>query len=218
MEGLQAALKQQPDIIVSDVVMPEMDGFTLVKNLKGNSNTNHIPVVLLTSKIEHSDRIRGLDKGADAYLTKPFVVDELLTLISNLITNRILLKGKFSGAQAQEDKVKSIEVKSNDELLMERLMNIINAHLDDPELNVEMLAERVGLSRVQLHRRLKELTGIPASEFIRNIRLKQSRDSFEKIKKMNISQTAYAVGLSIIPTSRQPLKKLLMGFLLRTIS
>ena len=73
MEGLQAALKQQPDIIVSDVVMPEMDGFTLVKNLKGNSNTNHIPVVLLTSKIEHSDRIRGLDKGADAYLTKPFV-------------------------------------------------------------------------------------------------------------------------------------------------
>ncbi|WP_443777294.1 hybrid sensor histidine kinase/response regulator transcription factor [Bacteroides clarus] len=193
MEGLQAALKQQPDIIVSDVVMPEMDGFTLVKKLKGNSNTNHIPVVLLTSKIEHSDRIRGLDKGADAYLTKPFVVDELLTLISNLITNRILLKGKFSGAQAQEDKVKSIEVKSNDELLMERLMNIINAHLDDPELNVEMLAERVGLSRVQLHRRLKELTGIPASEFIRNIRLKQAAILL-KDKKMNISQTAYAVG------------------------
>ena len=134
-----------------------------------------------------------MDKGADAYLTKPFVVDELLTLISNLITNRILLKGKFSGAQAQEDKVKSIEVKSNDELLMERLMNIINAHLDDPELNVEMLAERVGLSRVQLHRRLKELTGIPASEFIRNIRLKQAAILL-KDKKMNISQTAYAVG------------------------
>ena len=193
VEGLQIALKQIPDIIVSDVMMPEMDGFTLVKKLKGNTNTNHIPVILLTSKIEHSDRIRGLDKGADAYLTKPFVVDELLTLISSLIANRMLLKGKFSGAQAQEDKVKSIEAKSNDEILMERVMAIINNHLDNPELNVEMLAEQVGLSRVQLHRRLKELTGIPASEFIRNIRLKQAAILLRD-KKMNISQAAYAVG------------------------
>lgn len=194
-EGLQAALKQQPDVIVSDVVMPEMDGFTLVRKLKSNGNTSHIPVILLTSKTEHADRIQGLDKGADAYLTKPFVVEELATMISSLIANRMLLKGKFSGAQDQEDKVKSVEMKSSDEILMERVMKVVNGHLDNSELNVEMLAEQVGLSRVQLHRRLKELTGIPASEFIRNIRLKQAAILL-KDKKMNISQVAYAVGFT----------------------
>lgn len=194
-EGLQIALKQLPDLIVSDVVMPEMDGFTLVRKLKGNNNTSHIPVILLTSKTEHTDRIQGLDKGADAYLTKPFVVEELSTLIASLIANRMLLKGKYSGAQDQEDKVKAVEVKSNDEILMERVMKVVNGHLDNPELNVEMLAEQVGLSRVQLHRRMKELTGIPASEFIRNIRLKQAAVLL-KDKKMNISQVAYAVGFT----------------------
>ncbi|WP_288359608.1 hybrid sensor histidine kinase/response regulator transcription factor [uncultured Bacteroides sp.] len=195
IEGLQVALKQQPDVIVSDVVMPEMDGFTLVRKLKSNGNTSHIPVVLLTSRTEHADRIQGLDKGADAYLTKPFVVEELATMISSLITNRMLLKGKFSGAQDQEDKVKSVEMKSSDEILMERVMKVVNSHLDNSELNVEMLAEQVGLSRVQLHRRLKELTGIPASEFIRNIRLKQAAILLRD-KKMNISQVAYAVGFT----------------------
>lgn len=194
-EGLRLALAQLPDLIVSDVVMPEMDGFTLVKKLKGNGNTSHIPVILLTSKAEHPDRIQGLDKGADAYLTKPFIVEELSTMIASLIANRLLLKGKFSGAQDQEDKVRTVEMKSNDEILMERVMKVVNDYLDNSELNVEMLAEQVGLSRVQLHRKLKELTGIPASEFIRNIRLKQAA-LLLKDKKMNISQVAYAVGFT----------------------
>lgn len=194
-EGLQLALAQSPDLIVSDVVMPEMDGFTLLKKLKGNSNTSHIPVILLTSKTEHVDRIQGLDKGADAYLTKPFIMEELSMMIANLIANRLLLKGKFSGAQDQEDKVKTVEMKSSDEVLMERVMKVVNGHLDNSDLNVEMLAEQVGLSRVQLHRKLKELTGIPASEFIRNIRLKQAA-LLLKDKKMNISQVAYAVGFT----------------------
>lgn len=194
-EGLQLALAQCPDLIVSDVVMPEMDGFTLLKKLKGNGNTSHIPVVLLTSKTEHLDRIQGLDKGADAYLTKPFIMEELSTVIASLIANRLLLKGKFSGAQDQEDKVKSVEMKSSDEILMERVMKVINENLDNSDLSVEMLAEQVGLSRVQLHRKLKELTGIPTSEFIRNIRLKQAA-LLLKDKKMNISQVAYAVGFT----------------------
>ena len=126
---------------------------------------------------------------------KPFIVEELSTMIASLIANRLLLKGKFSGAQDQEDKVRTVEMKSNDEILMERVMKVVNDYLDNSELNVEMLAEQVGLSRVQLHRKLKELTGIPASEFIRNIRLKQAA-LLLKDKKMNISQVAYAVGFT----------------------
>lgn len=194
-EGLQIALAQLPDLIVSDVVMPEMDGFTFLRKLKGNSNINHIPVILLTSKTEHMDRVQGLDKGADAYLTKPFIAEELSTMIASLIANRLLLKGKFSGAQDQEDKVRAVEMKSSDEILMERVMKVVNNHLDNSDLSVEMLAEQVGLSRVQLHRKLKELTGIPASEFIRNIRLKQAA-LLLKDKKMNISQVAYVVGFT----------------------
>ena len=191
-EGIQTALLQQPDVIVSDVKMPVMDGFTMLKKLKNNSNTNHIPVILLTSKIEYADRIQGLDKGADAYIAKPFNMEELETLIANLIENRLRLKGKFSGA-LQEDKIRPIEVKSNDGILLERVMKVVNDNMDNPELNVEMLAEQIGLSRVQLHRKLKELTGIPTGEFIRNIRLKQAA-ALLKERKVNISQVAYMVG------------------------
>ena len=193
-EGLQTALLQLPDVIVSDVKMPVMDGFTMLKKLKSNSNTNHIPVILLTSKTEQADRIQGLDKGADAYMPKPFNIEELETLIANLIENRIRLKGKFSGA-LQEDKIRPIEVKSNDDILLERVMKIVNDNIDNPELNVEMLAEQVGLSRVQLHRKLKELTGVPTGEFIRNIRLKQAAVLLKE-RKVNISQVAYMVGFS----------------------
>jgi CheY-like chemotaxis protein len=128
-EGLQTALLQLPDVIVSDVKMPVMDGFTMLKKLKNNSNTNHIPIILLTSKTEHADRIQGLGKGADAYMAKPFNIEELETLIANLIENRIRLKGKFSGA-LQEDKIRSIEVKSNDNILLERVMKIVNDNID----------------------------------------------------------------------------------------
>lgn len=194
-EALQAALTQLPDLVISDIKMPEMDGYTLLKKLKSNSNTNHIPVILLTSNADSSDRIQGLDKGADAYMTKPFIMEELQILIGNLIENRLRLKGKFSGAQGQEERIKPLEMKSNDEMLMERVMKVVNDNLTNTEFNVEMMAEEVGLSRVQLHRKLKELTGIPTGEFIRNIRLKQA-EMLLREKKINVSQVAFAVGFS----------------------
>lgn len=193
VEGLESALNQLPDLIISDVVMPEMDGFAFVRKLRNNNNISHIPVILLTSKVEHKDRIEGIDKGADAYLTKPFNIEELLVTIKSLISNRSALKGKFSGAQEQEDKIKPVEFKTSNELLMEKVMTIINNNLSNPNLNVEMLVSQIGLSRVQLHRKLKELTGISTGEFIRNIRLKQSA-SLLREKRMNISQVAYSVG------------------------
>jgi signal transduction histidine kinase/ligand-binding sensor domain-containing protein/DNA-binding response OmpR family regulator len=194
-EALQLALAKSPDVIVADVLMPEMDGLELVKHLRSNSNISHIPLILLSSKAERSDRIRGLDKGADAYLTKPFDMEELILMINNLINNRRMMKGKFSGAQDQEGKLKAVNFKTANERLMERVMSIINKHLDDSELSVEQLASKVGLSRVQLHRKLKEITGIPAGDFIRNLRLKKAAELLRE-KKMNISQIAYAVGFA----------------------
>jgi YesN/AraC family two-component response regulator len=192
-EGLREAVAKMPDVIVSDVVMPEMDGIQMLKNLKWNVNTNHIPVILLTSKVDLQDRMQGLERGADAYLTKPFIIDELRSTVANLIANRLLLKGKYSGAQEQHDKMKEIDIKSNNDVLMDKIMKIVNEHLDDSELSVEMLADMVGLSRAQLHRKIKEMTGLPASEFIRNIRLKQAA-ALLKDRKLNVSQVAYAVG------------------------
>lgn len=194
-EGLKMALSQQPHLIISDVVMPHMDGFTFVKKLKTNNNISHIPVILLTSKTEYKDRIEALDKGADSYLTKPFNIEEVIITVNNLITSRQTLKGKFSGVQDQEDKVKPINFKSSDEVLMERIMAVINDNISNPELNVELLVSKIGLSRVQLHRKLKELTGISTGDFIRNIKLKQAAALLRE-KKMNISQVAYSVGFT----------------------
>jgi signal transduction histidine kinase/DNA-binding response OmpR family regulator/ligand-binding sensor domain-containing protein len=194
-QAMKTVFEQMPDLIISDVVMPVMDGFTLLGKLKTNSNVSHIPVIMLTSKTEHDDRMEGLDKGAEAYLTKPFNTDELLLTVENLIKNRRLLRGKFSGAQDQKDKVKAVEFKSGDEKMMGRIMTILNNNIENPQLNVEMLAREVGISRVQLHRKLKELTGLSSSEFIRELRLKQAAELLRE-KRMDISQIAYSVGFS----------------------
>lgn len=192
-EGLQTILKQQPDLIISDVVMPEMDGISLLKTIRNNPNVSHIPFILLTSKAEYKDRIEGLSKGADAYLGKPFVVEELRVHIKNLIETRLLLKGKFSGVRDQVGKIEIAENKSGDERLMERVMNVMNKFLDDSEFNVEMLAREVGLSRVQLHRKMKDITGVSTSVFIRNLWMKKAAALLQE-GKLNISEIADAVG------------------------
>lgn len=194
-EGLQIAINQLPDLIISDVMMPNMDGLNLVKRLKNNNNVSHIPIILLTSKTEYQDRIQGLDRGADAYLSKPFNIEELIVTVNNLILNRRLLKGKFSGAQDQEDKIKPIDFKSGDDILMERVVAVINENMSNTELNVNMLASQVALSRSQLHRRLKDMTGISPVDFIKNIRLKQAANLLKE-KKMDVSLVAYSVGFT----------------------
>ncbi|MEN5085557.1 two-component regulator propeller domain-containing protein [Sphingobacterium faecium] len=194
-DGFQLALAEQPDLVISDVAMPCMDGYTLLKKIKDNSTTNHIPVILLTAKTNQEDRLAGIGLGADAYLTKPFMVDELHLVVRNLIKNRMKVKGKFSGAQQQEGKIKTISFKSSDEQLMERILKTVNQYLDNSDFNVQFLADEVGLSRVQLHRKVKSLTGISTGEFIRNIRLQQAEKLLLE-KKMNISQVAYALGFT----------------------
>ena len=195
MDGLKKAITKQPDIVISDVMMPAMDGIQMLKELKKNINTNHIPVILLTSKTEFANRIEGLEQGADAYLGKPFSVEELYTLIGNLIANRIRLKGKYSGSSTQEGKRMPIVLQSNDEVLMERIMKVINKNLNNPMLSVEMLTQEVGMSRTHLHRRIKGMTGLTPSDFIRNIRLIQAAELLKK-KDITVTQVAYTVGFS----------------------
>ena len=191
-EAMQLVLSEQPDLVVSDVVMPEMDGYALVKMLKTNDATSHIPIILLSSKSELSDRLQGLESGVDAYLAKPFVMQELESLIYTTLTNRMKLRGKLLGL-TESDEVKLPEIKSNDSALMERVMRSIQENIANPDFSVESLAEAVGLSRVQLHRKLKELTGLPASDLIRNVRMKHAA-TLLKENKVNIAQVAYAVG------------------------
>jgi len=192
-EGLKELLTNEYDIVVSDVMMPEMDGFTMLRMIKTNINISHIPVIMLTSKADIANRLEGLERGADAFLAKPFDMEELRMNIENLIHNRQRLKGKFSGAQLQADKVEQVEVKGNDEILMERIMKVVNKHLNNSDFNVDMLTQEVGISRAQLHRKMKEMTGISTSEFIRNIRLEQAARLLKE-QKINVTQVAYAVG------------------------
>lgn len=194
-EALNRLLSGDFDLVVSDVVMPEMDGITLLRNIKGNANISHVPVIMLTSKSEISDRLEGIKLGADAYLAKPFSLEELHLTIDNLIDNVRRLKGKFTGALKQDDKVEKVEVKGYDEELMERIMKVVNENLSDSDFNVEKMCDEVGVSRTQLHRKLKEMTGVPTSEFLRNIRLNEAARLIRE-HKINITQVSYMVGFA----------------------
>lgn len=184
-----------PDLVISDVVMPVMDGFELLKRIKGSTTTSHIPVILLTTKTDHLSRVVGLDQGADAYVDKPFNLEELEARIGSLIANRIRIRGKFTGVQEQEENVRKIELKGNDAALMEKIMKAVNDRFDDDTFNVEALADDIGMSRAQLHRRMKELTGITVSEFIRNLRLQQAAKLLAA-GDTSVAQVTYAVGFS----------------------
>ena len=194
-DALSEIYRNMPDLVLSDVMMPEMDGNTLCSQMKSNHSTNHIPVIMLTAKNRDEDKLQGLETGADAYIVKPFNMDILRHTIHNLINSHTLLRKKFGQTEKLEDRVDEIKVKSPNEKLLERVMSTINKHLDDSNLSVDMIAEEVGISRVHLHRKMKELTGQTPHDFIRNIRLKQAAKLLAT-QGMNISEVVYACGFS----------------------
>ena len=173
-EALPEIIRQIPDLVISDIMMPEMDGTTLCTKLKINVNTNHIPVILLTAMSREEDQLAGLQTGADAYIVKPFNMDILRRTILNLLSVRKTLRNKFTGKESQEDKVQKVEVETPDDALMARVMQVINDNMNDSDLSVDMIASKVGISRVHLHRKMKELTNQTPHNFIRNIRLQQA--------------------------------------------
>ena len=195
----QAPITQHPspvyDLVISDVMMPEMDGITLLKHIKENPAISEVPVIMLTSKAAVSNKLEGLKSGADAYIAKPFNMEELHIQIDNLIDNVRRLRGKFSGALQQEERVENVEVQGNNDALMERIMRSVNAHMSDADFNVDMLASEVGISRAQLHRKMKEITGVATGKFLRNLRMEQAARLLRE-GDVNVSQIAYLVGYS----------------------
>ena len=194
-EALSETLHSKPDIVISDIMMPEMDGNTLCSKIKTNPGTNHIPVILLTAKNRDEDKLEGLETGADAYIVKPFNMDILRRTIINLINSHRLLQLKYGRNDGLEEQVEEVKMKSPDEKLLERVMTTINAHLNDSDLSVDMVAEQVGISRVHLHRKMKELTGQTPHDFIRNLRLKQAANLLAN-QGMNVTEVMYACGFS----------------------
>ena len=208
-EALAEVYRTHPDIVISDVMMPEMDGNTLCTQLKLNPQTNHLPVILLTAKNRDEDKLEGLETGADAYIVKPFNMDILRRTIANLINARALLRQKYGRTEHLEEQMEEVKVKSPDEKLLERIMNTINKQLNNSDLSVDMIADEVGISRVHLHRKMKELTGQTPHDFIRTLRLKQAANLLTT-QNMNITEVVYACGFSN-PTSFSTLFKSVYG-------
>ena len=174
-------------------MMPVMDGLTLCQKIKTNFNTNHIPVVIMTALGSDSDRIAGLTNGADAYVTKPFNIDVLRTVIIQQLKTRQMLQGKFHGDKQHEEKIDKVEVESPDENLMRRVMKVINENISNPDLSVEIIADKVGISRVHFYRKMKDLTGQAPRDFLKYVRLKEA-GRLLKEKKMDITGVSIAVG------------------------
>lgn len=136
-EALSIVLRQTPDLVISDIMMQEMDGLTLCHKIKQNVNINHIPVILLTAKTREEDNMEGLDMGADAYIIKPFNIDILRKTVINIVKGREMLRNCFGGSQKQEVKNQMVDMQSTDNKLLDKVMNIINRNISNPELTVE---------------------------------------------------------------------------------
>jgi len=192
-EGIDKAIQWVPDIIITDLMMPEMDGMELCKHLKADQRTSHVPIIMLTAKADKPSKLDGLKTGADDYLTKPFDTEELLTRIKNLIEQRAKLREKY--ADTLMIAPSKIKVDSPDELFIKKALQIVEEHISDPEFTVENFQKTIGMSRMQLHRKLKALTNHSASEFIRDLRLQRAADLLV-VKGTSVTDVAYACGFN----------------------
>jgi len=201
-EGLELALEHIPDIIISDLMMPRLDGFGLCKALKTDLRTNHIPVIMLTAKATLEDRIEGLELGADDYIAKPFSTDELQVRVRNLVQQRQTLQRKYS-QQPPANEVRQVTtdlmpMPSMDVQFLQKANKALQDHLADSHFGVDQFASEMGITSVQLRRKLKALTGQTVTEYVRNYRLEKAA---ELLKNGNetVSEIAYQVGFESLP-------------------
>ncbi len=194
-EGFNLAAKKIPDLIISDVMMPKMDGYELCRKLKKDELTNHIPVILLTAKAAMEDKLEGLETGADDFICKPFNGDELQIRVKNLIAIRKKLRERFH----QDYKIVRQEpnelIPLKDRIFLDKANKVVNDYISNSEFGVETFASEMGLSRVQLHRKIKAILDQSAGDFIRITRLKKSIELLNSGSR-NISEIAYDVGFS----------------------
>ena len=193
-QGLRKSENIIPDLIISDMMMPKLDGNEMTRILKNNEKTSHIPVIILTAKSGQESKLEGLQTGADDYLTKPFDIRELKIRIENLIKIRKKLQEKYGKGEPvhihDEKKLRKI-----DEQFLDKVLKIINEHISDENFSIEDFSSEIGMSRTQLHRKLKALVGKSASQYLRSVRLLKAKKMIEE-EKGNISEIAYSVGFS----------------------
>lgn len=193
LKGLEKARREVPKLIVSDVMMPEMDGLELTRKIKEDTATSHIPVILLTARALPEQRGEGYDTGADSYITKPFTGKVLMARIDNLLRSRIMLKSIFSGSKDEEEEEGRLG--TTDKTFVQRLRDTIRANMADSSFSVERLGAEMQLSRVQLYRKVKAVTGRTPVELLRKARLERSRLLVERTEK-SMAEIAYEVGFT----------------------
>jgi YesN/AraC family two-component response regulator len=197
-DGIEKALECVPDLIVSDVMMPEKDGFEVCEFLKNDERTSHIPIILLTAKVTMEARIDGLRRGADAYLAKPFHEEELLVWISQLISRQRMLQAHYANLEVKTQEADNsifAETLVLEDAFVTKFKKVLEDNYADPEMSVETLSAKMGLSRAQLYRKLQSLTGRSVNEHLNSIRLEKARHLL-KTTSMNISEVAYDVGFN----------------------
>ena len=194
-EGLTVAMKEVPDLVICDVMMPVMDGLEFTEQLKTNTATSHIPVIMLTAKNLEEHRAEGYEHGADSYITKPFHSKVLLARIENLLRQRQLLKNLYQGAQEAEKEISESHLEDRDKQFLKQLQAIIQQNLSDSEFGVEDMGQQIGLSRVQLYRKVKAMTGSSVVDLLRKARLAKAKRLLET-RSMSVSEVAYDVGFS----------------------
>lgn len=194
-EGLDVAKKEVPDLVICDVMMPVMDGLEFTQNLKTHTATSHIPVIMLTAKNLEEHRAEGYEHGADSYITKPFHSKVLLARIENLLRQRKLLKHLFQGTLEAEQEIADSHLEDRDKQFLKQLHAIIQKNLSDSEFGVEDIGKQIGLSRVQLYRKVKAMTGSSVVDLLRKARLAKAKRLLES-RSMSVSEVAYDVGFS----------------------
>ena len=198
-EGIQQAIELVPDLVISDLMMPVKDGFAVCKALKENELTAHIPIILLTAKASIASRLTGLRTGADDYLTKPFHTEELLVRMENLIDVRHKLRAHYSklnlGAAMSDISTGNDFLSSPDKEFLRRFIAILDDNLADEKLGVEEFAQKMFISRSQLHRKLKAITDQNATDFIRDFRLEKAMEMLKNQEGL-VSEVASRVGFS----------------------
>ncbi len=204
IEGLEAAKKHLPNLIVSDVMMPEMDGFEMVNEIKKDTLLCHIPIVMLTAKTTDKDKLTGLGEGAEAYVSKPFSIEVLDAQINSILKARRLVINKYS--KSFEIQPEEVTFTSIDEKLIERLLKVVEKNIGNPEFTVVQLADEVGMSQSILNKKLKALLGQTANVFIRSIRLKRAGQLL-KLGRLSVTDIVYEVGFNDVKYFRECFRK-----------
>ena len=194
-EGIDMAIENIPDIIISDVMMPEKDGYEVCQTLKTDERTSHIPIILLTAKAAQKDKVVGLQHGADAYLMKPFDKEELFVRLEKLLELRRALQERYSASTKNPVKRAVPDRSGFEDLFLEKVREAIQAQLGNADLSVAMLCTELELTQMQLYRKIKALTGKSPTLYIRSFRLHQAMELLRNTS-LNVSEVAYQVGFS----------------------